>query len=374
MHHRHIVVTVIVGLLFATNVYARGQKPTAVLTWSSTYLASWQLTYGDGANGSGPGVPPLAPSHVYAPATYTAQLTVVNGGGRSASASVNVTLAAPPPPPPPADDWTFCATEGGFCTFTGTQQVRYGANGSYFYQTLSGGTPCTNSVFGDPIYGVVKQCAIPAGASIDEWTFCAVENQTCAFTGTREMRYGANGSYFYKTLSDGTPCTNSVFGDPIYGVVKQCATPAGASIDEWTFCTVENQTCAFTGTREVRYGANGSYAYRLLSNGTPCTNGVFGDPIYGTAKQCHIKGPTITCPAGAVDIWPGQPIPLIVDSHAGSTTFCLRAGMHSLTSSIRPKTGNTFVGDTARSSTAPAGRRPTIRRPRSGRTTKTSTT
>ena len=64
-----------------------------------------------------------------------------------------------------------------------------------------------------------------------------------------EVRYGANGSYFYKTLSDGTACTNSVFGDPIFGVVKQCAIAAGASIDEWTFCAVENQTCAFTGTR-----------------------------------------------------------------------------------------------------------------------------
>ncbi len=81
--------------------------------------------------------------------------------------------------------------------------MRYGANGSYFYKTLSDGTSCTNSVFGDPIVGVVKECAIPAGAagaSVDEWTFCAVENQACAFTGTREVRYGANGSYFYKTL------------------------------------------------------------------------------------------------------------------------------------------------------------------------------
>ena len=31
-------------------------------------------------------------------------------------------------------DWTFCAWEGGTCTFSGTQEVRYGANGSYFYQ------------------------------------------------------------------------------------------------------------------------------------------------------------------------------------------------------------------------------------------------
>lgn len=61
--------------------------------------------------------------------------------------------------PPPAD-WTTCATEGGVCAFSGTHEVRYGANGSYVYQTLTGGTACTNAVFGDPIVGTVKACAI----------------------------------------------------------------------------------------------------------------------------------------------------------------------------------------------------------------------
>jgi parallel beta-helix repeat protein len=54
---------------------------------------------------------------------------------------------------------------------------------------------------------------------------------------------------------------------------------------------------------------------------------------------------TITCPAGAVDIWPGVSVQTIVDSYGGNTTFCLRAGTHFLRSSITPKTGNTFVGE-----------------------------
>jgi hypothetical protein len=63
--------------------------------------------------------------------------------------------------------------------------------------------------------------------------------------------------------------------------------------------------------------------------------------------QISSVGPqaTITCPAGAVDIWPGQYIQGIVNAYPGTTTFCLRAGVHSLTSSITPKTGNTFVGE-----------------------------
>jgi parallel beta-helix repeat protein len=137
---------------------------------------------------------------------------------------------------------------------------------------------------------------------------------------------------------------------------------AGSST--WTFCATEGGVCAFTGTKEVRYGANGLYAYKTLTDGTPCTNTVFGDPAPGVAKQCATGatssppppppppatssyGPqaTITCPAGAIDIWPGQPIQTNVDQYPGATTFCLRAGVHYLTSSITPKTGNTFVGE-----------------------------
>ena len=55
--------------------------------------------------------------------------------------------------------------------------------------------------------------------------------------------------------------------------------------------------------------------------------------------------PTITCPAGAIDIRPATSIQSVVNEYPGQTTFCLRAGVHQLTSSIRPKTGNTFVGE-----------------------------
>ena len=91
----------------------------------------------------------------------------------------------------------------------------------------------------------------------------------------------------------------------------------------------------------------------------------------------HIGGwaqSTIACPAGAVDIWPGVSIQNVVDSYGGNTTFCLRAGTHSLRSSIRPRTGNTFVGEYGAILDGSGWRRAMTRRPRSGRTTKTSTT
>ena len=144
-------------------------------------------------------------------------------------------------------------------------------------------------MFGDPIVGTVKDCAIGSTPPPSEWTVCATEGGVCAFTGAREVRYGVNGAFVYRTLSDGTACTNEVFGDPIYGSMKYCATRIPPPPTDWTFCAAEGGVCAFTGTAEVRYGANGAYVYQTLANGTACTNVVFGDPLYGVVKSCDLR-------------------------------------------------------------------------------------
>ena len=190
---------------------------------------------------------------------------------------------------PAPTDWIFCAPEGGVCAFTGTTEVRYGANGMYVYQTFTDGTACTNAVFGDPLYGTRKSCAISIALDPTEWTVCAAEGGVCAFTGAREVRYGANGVYVYRTLTDGTACTNGVFGDPIYGTVKACAIRIPPDPSEWSVCAAEGGVCAFTGAREVRYGANGVWTYQTLLDGTACINQVFGDPLYGMVKFCSLR-------------------------------------------------------------------------------------
>ena len=186
-------------------------------------------------------------------------------------------------------EWSFCASEGGVCTFTGTTEVRYGALGTYVYKILTDGTACSNAVFGDPVVYTVKACEIRSLPARTEWTVCATEGGVCAFTGTAEVRYGADGVYVYQTLTDGIACTNAVFGDPIYGTVKACAFRIPTAPTEWTFCAAEGGVCGFTGTAEVRYGANGAYVYQTLLDGTACTNEVFGDPIYGVVKSCDLR-------------------------------------------------------------------------------------
>jgi len=57
--------------------------------------------------------------------------------------------------------YTFCANEGERCSFSGTKDVAYGANGQYaIRRRASGGIDCGNHVFGDPAPGIFKACYI----------------------------------------------------------------------------------------------------------------------------------------------------------------------------------------------------------------------
>jgi hypothetical protein len=58
------------------------------------------------------------------------------------------------------EGWTRCANEWASCSFSGTRRVRYGVEGNWVIKTLTGGTPCTNAVFGDPAVGVTKSCEL----------------------------------------------------------------------------------------------------------------------------------------------------------------------------------------------------------------------
>jgi hypothetical protein len=115
--------------------------------------------------------------------------------------------------------WIHCANENQQCSFSGMAQVRYGASGKYFTGSYKSNVSCSNSVFGDPLVGLLKSCDYQIIPSIQ---FCANENQSCSFSGIKTLRYGANGVYYSKQFSGGVKCSNAVFGDPISGVFKHC--------------------------------------------------------------------------------------------------------------------------------------------------------
>jgi hypothetical protein len=69
-------------------------------------------------------------------------------------------LPTPTPTPIPAGTWVFCANEGEQCNFSGVVQVRYGANTTYVTRIIGNGTLCSHTIFGDPLFGVAKHCDI----------------------------------------------------------------------------------------------------------------------------------------------------------------------------------------------------------------------
>ena len=126
------------------------------------------------------------------------------------------------------------------------------------------------------------------------WQFCANENGFCDFRGRTEVRYGSEGRYVYKILSNGVTCSNEVFGDPTPGLAKNCFFRERERQREreyrshWQICANENGFCDFRGRAEVRYGAGDRYVDKILSDGVRCGNEVFGDPAPGLPKNCYI--------------------------------------------------------------------------------------
>ncbi|HWC78816.1 MAG TPA: family 43 glycosylhydrolase [Pseudonocardiaceae bacterium] len=120
--------------------------------------------------------------------------------------------------------WSTCAGEHGTCSAGAPGLIAYGAPGDYVYQSVAAGTmPCTTAAFGgDPDYGTPKSCAFPPQGGPSGYTLCANENGTCAVTGTHTVAYGLNGAFGYQSVTGSVACSNAVFGDPLYSVVKSC--------------------------------------------------------------------------------------------------------------------------------------------------------
>lgn len=69
--------------------------------------------------------------------------------------------------------------------------------------------------------------------------------------------------------------------------------PPPPTTTAWTFCANEYETCAFSGTRRVRFGLNTSWVERDLTavnGGVACRLATFGsDPVVGVTKRCELR-------------------------------------------------------------------------------------
>ena len=71
-------------------------------------------------------------------------------------------------------------------------------------------------------------------------------------------------------------------------------TLAATTDSPWTRCATEGETCNYSGTKDVRYGANGIYVYKTVAGPVGCLNAVFTDPLFGTLKYCDIADTPVT--------------------------------------------------------------------------------
>ncbi|MFH1523627.1 MAG: hypothetical protein ABIF04_01565 [Chloroflexota bacterium] len=177
--------------------------------------------------------------------------------------------STPVPTSSPTPAWITCAVENQFCDFSGTALVRYGAGNSWFTGTYTNGVWCTNGVFGDPLVGTVKSCQIAAGSGGTTETETPTLTPTLTSTPT--------------STSTSTP-TLTFTPTPTQTLTP---TPTFTPTPNWITCANENSYCYFSGTAEVRYGALGVWTTGTFTNGVWCTNSVFGDPLYGVYKSCQ---------------------------------------------------------------------------------------
>ncbi len=120
--------------------------------------------------------------------------------------------------------WSQCAGEHGTCTVTAPGMMAFGAPGGFVYQSVAAGVvPCTVAAFGDdPDYGTLKSCYLAPLGGPSGYTLCANEGGTCPVSGTHTVAFGRNGAFSYLSESGAVSCSDPVFGDPLYSVVKSC--------------------------------------------------------------------------------------------------------------------------------------------------------
>jgi hypothetical protein len=113
-------------------------------------------------------------------------------------------------------------------------------------------------------------------------------------TTSDEIGLACGTSYTYGVVARDAAGNSS----PATQVVVTTAACASAS-PGWTYCATENKQCVFSGTKEVEYGANGTFTSpRTFTSGVACTNTVFGDPVPNVAKFCQYRDVTSVPPTG----------------------------------------------------------------------------
>lgn len=151
--------------------------------------------------------------------------------------------------------------------------------------------------------------------SANNSTWVTLATKTGGTFGARTDTLGVSGSYRYVRMWGTARSPGNSWGYSIWSMkVMGTATNTNVGPAGYTLCASENQTCSFTGTRSVAYGANGSFNYKTATGSIGCNNATFGDPISGVAKSCYYGADTSSnlpvAYAGYTGVYPGYTLKL----------------------------------------------------------------
>lgn len=116
-----------------------------------------------------------------------------------------------------------------------------------------------------------------------------INRTICLDPSYHSQPYGPSFDEILFGFTEGTgPATQNILikNFVIYFTTCTNGNPPG---EEWTWCADENGTCSFSGTKTVAYGRNCTFAQQTATNSISCNNATFGDPLVGTLKKCFYK-------------------------------------------------------------------------------------
>ncbi|MCS4509840.1 pilus assembly protein [Xylophilus ampelinus] len=147
-------------------------------------------------------------------------------------------------------------------------------------------------------WGAVPRAMVTAANGSDIWIANTLNQIYFGTSNTGDCNN--TGAYNLSVKPPPGPIQPTITANP-YSTPANALTTFGG-----TYCADENGTCAFTGRKEVLYGAynastrTGGWLTYVADNGASCSNATVNqDPIYGLAKKCYVRPFTGTLPVQA---------------------------------------------------------------------------
>jgi parallel beta-helix repeat protein len=217
-------------------------------------------------------------------------------------------------------------------TFSISGTISPAADGSGATLTLGGASSATTTADSSGNYSF-------ASLATGSYTVTASKNGfNFSPSSLQEIVSGANVAGVNFTASTGSPTT---YG--ISGTISPAANGSGVAI---TLSGATNASTTANGSGNYSFTGLATGSYTVTAGKTGLT---FSPPnLQVTVSGANITGANFTAYSGpVVSISPGTTIQTVVDANPAGTTFVLQPGMYRLQSPINPKTGDSFVGQTA---------------------------